>query len=155
VPMSSASAPRAEAARSLGCRRSQAGTVCSDACDIIHAGRTYLSVNTNVVLPGDTEEEGLEPGAFISTVEVGFADKDADKEEDQRFFCSRMGSVLVACGDTFRLSACLPGAAEPPPDVPHLYSLHKARCYSPATGSMVLGGSKSLKGLRLVQKLSC
>jgi hypothetical protein len=119
-------------------------------------------IDTNVVLPGDTEEEGRQPAAFISAVTLGAAgatattitrDDDAYAFEEQNFFCSRMGDVLVAGGETFRISACLPGATQPAPDVSHLYTLHKASCFSPATGRMVVGGSKSLGGLG-VQYLS-
>jgi hypothetical protein len=110
-------------------------------------------------------EEGLDPGSFTRTVAVGFnnednTDEDDDDDEEEEdddddnpeFFCSRLGDVLVACGETFRLSACLPGTQQPAPDVQHLYSLHKARCYSPAAGCMVLGSTQSLGGLRLVQQ---
>jgi hypothetical protein len=143
--LSTPSVPRAEAAdqhHEVACRDVELKNA-DDACGLFRAGRTHLSANTNVLPPCGTVEQGLEPVSFTSTVDVGFIDTDNgdgyDEDdyydfEDQRFFCSRMGDVLVVGGDTFRLSACLPGAKEPPPDVPHLYSLHKARCYSPATG---------------------
>ena len=99
-------------------------------------------------------EEGLDTGAFTRTVAVGVNHEEDDDDDDQKFFCGRLGRVLVACGETFKLSACLPGATHPLPDVRHLYSLHKAWCYSPAAGCMVLGSSQSLGGFKLVQQNS-
>ena len=100
------------------------------------------------------------PGDFYRATWVGDMRTDADGDaphncgwlvDEKGFFVNRYGSVLVACGEKFRLGACMLGATQPPPDMQFLHGLHKALCYSPAAGCMVLDSRKSQGGLKLVQ----
>jgi hypothetical protein len=77
-------------------------------------------------------------------------DSSNDAGDRTRFFCTRFGSVLVACGKTFRVSACLPGTPHAAPDMQHLHDLHRARAYSPTTACMVLDDSQAPGNLLLL-----
>jgi hypothetical protein len=96
----------------------------------------------------------MEPGSLSTTIWVGDQRKEAERGDlgcSTGFFCERFGSVLVACGERFRLSACLPGSTRPPPDMqqPGVRGLHRALSYSPAAGCMVLEDTRLLGGLKL------
>ena len=75
----------------------------------------------------------------------------SDAEDRTRFFCKRFGDVLVACGKTFRVSACLPGTRHAAPDMQHLDELHRAHTYSPTASCMVLADGQEPGRLQLLR----